>query len=143
MLSPRLRAFAPQSLTSSRISGMVRKTMATVQQLRELALSLPETVEKSHFGQPDFRIGNKIFAGLKPKEGRGWLKLTPARQAALTTTQPDAYVAAEGAWGRSGWTYLILDQIAARELEALVKEAWSLLAPRTLTGGARKKAPKR
>jgi len=117
--------------------------MATLQQLRELALALPDTVEKSHFGQPDFRVGNKIFAGLKPKEGRGWLKLTPARQVALTSTQPAAYVAAEGAWGRSGWTYLVLTEIGVGDLRSLVKEAWSLIAPRTVAGGAPKRPLKR
>jgi hypothetical protein len=37
----------------------------TPTQPRQLALALPESEEKSHFEQPDFRVRNKIFAGLK------------------------------------------------------------------------------
>jgi hypothetical protein len=33
---------------------------------RRIALALPEAVEGSHFGNPDFRVGGKIFATLSP-----------------------------------------------------------------------------
>ncbi|TGV48477.1 MmcQ/YjbR family DNA-binding protein, partial [Mesorhizobium sp. M2D.F.Ca.ET.160.01.1.1] len=31
---------------------------------RQLALDLPEAVEKSHFGKADFRVRNRIFMSL-------------------------------------------------------------------------------
>jgi len=34
----------------------------TPDEARELALSLPETVEQDHHGRPSFRVGGKIFA---------------------------------------------------------------------------------
>jgi len=44
----------------------------TASGFRRLALALPEAVEGSHFGNPDFRIGGKIFATLSlQKEGYG------------------------------------------------------------------------
>ena len=36
----------------------------TPEAFRELALDLPEAVEASHMGHPDFRVGGKIFATL-------------------------------------------------------------------------------
>jgi hypothetical protein len=53
----------------------------TVEQFRELALSLPDAVEGAHQGHPDFRVGGKVFASLQPGRGLGMVKLTPGQQA--------------------------------------------------------------
>ena len=54
---------------------------------RRIALSLPEATEGSHFGNPDFRVGNKIFATLAlAREGYGVLLLTPEEQRATGVT---------------------------------------------------------
>ena len=50
---------------------------------RRIALSLAEAEEKSHFGKPDFRVRNRIFASLQADD-RAVLKLTPEEQAVLT-----------------------------------------------------------
>jgi hypothetical protein len=106
--------------------------MVTAAQLRKLALSFPETEEKSHFEQPDFRVRNKIFAGLSRDGSRGTLKLSPEVQAAALQTHPGAFAPAEGAWGRSGWTYVRLGDVDAATLRELVGEAWRLTAPKRL-----------
>ena len=36
----------------------------TADKFRQLALALPEAIEKAHMGHPDFRVGGKIFATL-------------------------------------------------------------------------------
>jgi hypothetical protein len=36
----------------------------TLDEVRSLALSLPEAVEQDHHGRPSFRVGGKIFATL-------------------------------------------------------------------------------
>ncbi len=48
---------------------------------RGLALALPEAIESAHRGDPDFRVGGKIFATLLGAgESLGMDKLTPAQQ---------------------------------------------------------------
>ena len=106
--------------------------MITPAQLRKLALSLPEAEEKSHFEQPDFRVRNKIFAGLSRDGAEGNLKLTPELQAMVLGANPDAFYPAAGAWGRSGWTHFKLEQVQAGELRELLQEAWRLVAPKRL-----------
>ena len=105
--------------------------MATNQQLRTLALSLPEVAEKSHFGRPDFRVRDKIFAGLSGPEV-GYVKLTPELQAGLIGARPEAFFAASGAWGLKGWTHMRLAHLASAELKELLTEAWLLTAPKQL-----------
>ena len=99
---------------------------------RELACALPEVEEKSHFGQPDFRVRGKIFAGLSPDEKRGTLKLPLELQAMLLDSKPQAFSPAAGAWGRSGWTYVTLAKLEAGAAPELLREAWRQVAPKKL-----------
>ena len=106
--------------------------MVAAAEMRRLALSLPEVEEKAHFGQPDFRVRNKIFAGLSRDEKRGTLKLLPELQAALLDAKPETFSPAAGAWGRQGWTHVDLARAARGELAELIAEAWRLTAPKKL-----------
>jgi len=123
--------------------------MATAAQWRKLALSLPGAEEKSHFEQPDFRVGGKIFCGLSKDQKIANLKLTPSVQA--TVIDPDdeeaAFYPAAGAWGVKGWTHVRLAKVNIAVLEPLVKEAWESVAPKKLvappTTPTKKKKTKR
>ena len=106
--------------------------MITAAQFRKLALALPEVEEKSHFEQPDFRVRNKIFAGLSQDERQGTLKLTPELQAMVMSAEPDVFVPAAGAWGRKGWTRIVLGNAELPGLRELIAEAYRLVAPRSL-----------
>lgn len=114
--------------------------MATAAQFRKLALSLPGTEEKSHFGHPDFRVGGKIFAGLSDEERRGTLKLTPEIQVTLVGER-SSFTPCAGAWGRSGWTFVDLATVDRDALRALLEESWRLVAPKALAREHGGKAP--
>jgi hypothetical protein len=106
--------------------------MVTASQFRKLALALPDAEEKSHFGKPDFRVRNKIFAGLSADGARATLKLVSKQQSALIKDRPETFSFASGAWGRSGWTHVELASAEHKELRALVLAAWRLIAPKSL-----------
>jgi hypothetical protein len=106
--------------------------MANANQFRKLALALPEVEEKSHFGKPDFRVKNKIFAGLSADGAQATLKVASKVQAALVRDRPETFSFAQGAWGRSGWTYVQLAHAEQKELRELLLAAWRLIAPKTL-----------
>jgi YjbR len=77
---------------------------------RRLALALPDAVEASHMGSPDFRIHGKIFATLAYQaKGLGTLMLTPEQQAEFLADAPEYFTPAAGAWGRKGSTLVRLD----------------------------------
>jgi hypothetical protein len=128
---------AQQALGQHGLAVRYALSMAiTSRQWRKLVLSMPEAEEKSHFGQPDFRVRNKIFAGLYRDETRGVLKLAPELQSILLDSNPDVFVPAAGAWGRSGWTYVVLAGAELGMLRELVPEAWRLVAPKRLVGAS-------
>ena len=106
--------------------------MATAAQMRKLALALPESEEKSHFDQPDFRVRGKIFAGLTVDGKEGNLKLTPEVQSMVLDESSGAFTPAAGAWGRSGWTRVDLARVDLGALEELLLDSWRLVAPKRL-----------
>ena len=102
-----------------------RTTRATV---RRIALALPETVERSHFDRPDFRVGNKIFATLPKDPHVVVLKSRPANVDALVAADPATF---SDEWhGR--WVGIRLDRVASSLLRELIIDAWRLVAPNRL-----------
>ena len=98
----------------------------TENQFRKIALSLPETVEKSHVGHPDFRIrGGKIFATLGyPEHGCGVLILTPDQQGELIGRYPEVFAPVKGKWGKHGSTQVVLKAAKPEVIESAMKLAW-------------------
>lgn len=82
----------------------------TAAEFRRLALSLPDTIEGSHMGHADFRVGSKIFATL-PYEGHGMVKLSAVDQAHFVDPETEAFMPAAGAWGRQGSTIVKLELV--------------------------------
>jgi predicted DNA-binding protein (MmcQ/YjbR family) len=130
--------------------------MATSSQFRALALALPGVEEKSHFGKADFRVQNKIFAGLAPgrhpaagaeQPERGYFKAGPELREELSGSASalnGAFALAEGAWGRSGWTYVELPKVELALLSELLMQSWKLVAPAKLAAArAPDSSPKR
>ena len=100
---------------------------------RRIALSLPEAVEGSHFGNADFRVGGKIFATLSlEKEGCGVLLLTPDEQAGMVADAPEIFSPVPGGWGRKGSTRVRLAHVPPDILEAALRAAWRRRAPKKL-----------
>ena len=98
---------------------------------RRLALALPETEEKSHFGKPDFRVRNKIFAGFNDK-GRAYVKLRPDQQDMLVAAEPALLAPIPGGWGNQGWTQV--NHLAADTalLKSVLQMAYNNVAPKRL-----------
>ena len=85
--------------------------MAGVDQFRAMALGLTGAEESAHMGNPDFRVGGRIFATLSGQaRGRGVLKLTVEQQAEFVAELPQVFEPVQGGWGRMGMTYVILDR---------------------------------
>jgi len=99
-----------------------------------MALSLPETVEKSHVGHPDFRVkGGRIFATLGyPDEHRGVLILTTGQQNELIGRYPEMFEPVKGGWGKRGSTQVLLKAALRDVIESAMKMAWTNAAPTKL-----------
>lgn len=121
----------------------VRCGVMTPAQFRKLALCLPEAEEKSHFEQPDFRVRDKIFAGLSREGDQATLKLPIELQAMLLDSHPGAFTPAAGYWGRQGWTHAKLAAVDPGPIRELLHEAWRRVAPKRLIAATEAAEPLR
>ena len=77
-------------------------------------------------GQPDFRVGGRIFATLASQDlGYGNLMLTPEQQADFVKELPKIFVPIRGGWGRMGMTHIRLGAATEAVLEGALRTAWN------------------
>ena len=100
--------------------------MITDARMRAIALELPDTQERSHFGHPDFRVRNRIFATLWPGQHRSVLRLRHEEQAAAVLSHPDIFSIPRGG-ERGGWTNVNLDKVDEDHFRELIRKAWAAL----------------
>ena len=111
---------------------------------RRLALSLPGVEESSHMGQPDFRVGGRIFATLaSADQGYGNLKLTLEQQAAFVEELPEVFLPIHGGWGRMGMTHIRLAAASEDVLAGALRTAWNLRRERNAKSAKKGPAPRK
>jgi predicted DNA-binding protein (MmcQ/YjbR family) len=102
--------------------------------LREICLALPEATEKAAWGDPTFRVRDRIFAMEKRGDGRVsvWLKAPPGSQAVLVGADPGRFFVPPYV-GHRGWVGVRLDtEPDWGEVAVLVRRSYRLTAPKRL-----------
>lgn len=110
---------------------------ALIERLRKLCLSLPEAHEVEAWGEPTFRVRNKLFAmfaaeGNHHGSGRPgiWIKCTHVNQDLLLHTDPQRFFSPPYV-GPSGWIGIYLDDKPDWEIVAdLLRDGYLLTAPK-------------
>jgi hypothetical protein len=105
--------------------------------LRKLCLALPEAHEVEAWGEPTFRVKNKMFAtyaaaGNHHGDGRAsvWCKAGPGNQQLMVRANPDRFFVPPYV-GPSGWVGIYLDaEVDWAELAELLEDSWRLVAPK-------------
>jgi len=105
--------------------------------LRKVCLSLPEAQEVEAWGEPTFRVRNKLFAMYAAvghhTAGRPavWIKAARGNQPFMVAHRPDRFFVPPYV-GTSGWVGVWLDTADWDELRELLADAWRLTAPKRL-----------
>lgn len=101
--------------------------------MRAICLALPDTKETPTWGEPHFRVGEKIFAGIGNEKGGVTIgfKLEKEHAAALVESgraHRAPYV------GQHGWVSIDAETVKDwDELEVLILESHRLIAPKKKT----------
>jgi hypothetical protein len=114
---------------------------AGVERFRKVACGMPGAVESAHMGNPDFRVGGRIFATLSGQaRRRGVLKLTAEQQAEFVAELPEVFEPVQGGWGRMGMTYLVLDKADEATMRGALMVAHRNVAAKQSAGKGQQKA---
>ena len=100
--------------------------------LRAICLALPEAVEKETWGDPTFRVRERIFALMRRGDGRLslWCKAPEGSQMVLVGADPDRFFVPPYV-GHKGWVGVRLDpEPDWNEVAALVRRSYRLIAPK-------------
>jgi hypothetical protein len=112
---------------------------SSLARLRKLCLALPEAHEVEAWGEPTFRVRNKLFATYASADthhGKGrpavWCKAAAGNQALMLRAAPDRFFVPPYV-GPSGWVGIWLDgKVDWKELAELLRDAYRLVAPKRL-----------
>jgi hypothetical protein len=107
--------------------------------LRRVCLALPEAHEVEAWGEPTFRVRNKLFAMYAaPNNHHGagrpavWCKAAPGNQALMVRAEPARYFVPPYV-GPSGWVGVWLDRNPDwSEVRELMRDSYKLVAPKKL-----------
>jgi hypothetical protein len=100
--------------------------------IRRLALALPEATEADHHGIPSFRVAKKIFCTIHQNRPRMMVKLDPEDQRNLAEAHPGVVEPVPGYWGRKGSAFVWYERADAPLIETLLGMAWTNVAPKRL-----------
>jgi len=121
---------------------MPRHTPLT--RLRAICLALPDATEKIAWGEPTFRIRDKLFAMFTDNHhGDGriavWCKAPPGVQEILVGAAPQRFYRPPYV-GHKGWIGIRLEgDVDWAEVAALVKDSYEMTAPKQRSRTSRRR----
>ena len=115
------------------------RSITSLTKLRRICLALPEAHEVEAWGEPTFRVKNKIFAMYASENthhGAGrpgvWIKSKHTVQEIVLRSNPDQYFKPPYV-GPGGWTGAFLDRKPDWEtIRELLLDAYRMTAPKKL-----------
>jgi predicted DNA-binding protein (MmcQ/YjbR family) len=108
----------------------VAKPDTVLARMREICLSLPDTKETLTWGEPHFRVGEKIFAGCGDEKGQLTIGFKLEMDHADAVVQDPRFHRAPYV-GHKGWVSMDASGIRSwKEVRLLVLESYRLIAPK-------------
>jgi hypothetical protein len=96
--------------------------MITLDDVRRLALALPETEEHTHYRLPAFQVGGATFAVVKPGKARVLLHVSESDAQSMIAKEPGVFELERP--GRPFGVWVDLAQVDPDQLEDLIRLAW-------------------
>jgi predicted DNA-binding protein (MmcQ/YjbR family) len=123
-------------MTAARQAGKAarRPVRTPLDRLREICLALPEAAEKETWGNPTFRVADRIFVKYATGDGRAsfWCKAPAGSQAVLVGADPALFFVPPYV-GPKGWIGMRLDgPLDWQEVATVVRRSYRLVAPKRL-----------
>ena len=106
--------------------------MATLDDVRRIAMSLPRTSEHLIRDHVKFRVGRIVYASVSPDEERLGFGFPREERAALVASRPETFMMPLPSDERYQWVRARLPALDPEELRELLIDAWCMVVPKTI-----------
>jgi hypothetical protein len=104
--------------------------MASLEDVRLVALGLPRTSEHLIRDHVKFRIGQIVYAAVSPDEERLGFAFPREERAALVASRPETFMMPLPSDERYRWVRARLGVLDVDELRELITDAWCMCVPK-------------
>ena len=104
--------------------------VVTIEQVRELALTLPRAYEAFVQGRVKFRVGRIVWLAFARDETMMGFAFPKEERQALVDSEPDKFLLPKQRDMRYNWVVVRLDRIDEQEMREIVLDAWRMVVPR-------------
>jgi hypothetical protein len=109
--------------------------MATIEDVRRIAMSLPRTSEHLIREHTKFRVGRLVYASVSADEERIGFGFPREERAALVASDPGRFMMPLPSDERYNWVRARLPVLEADELRELLIDAWCMVVSRKTAAG--------
>jgi hypothetical protein len=102
----------------------------TIDDVRELALTLPRSYEALVRDRVKFRVGQIVYLAFSRDETEMGFAFPKVERQALVESEPDKFLMPGTSDLRYNWVVVRLDAIDADEMRELVLDAWRMVVPK-------------
>ncbi|HEX6519315.1 MAG TPA: MmcQ/YjbR family DNA-binding protein [Streptosporangiaceae bacterium] len=106
--------------------------MASAEDVRRIAMSLPRTSEHLIRDNTKYRIGRIVYAAVSPDEERLGFGFPKEERAALVASEPDKFMMPLRSDERYNWVRARLAALDVDELRELLIDAWRMVVPKKI-----------
>jgi hypothetical protein len=107
-----------------------RIAMVTIDDVRELALRLPRTIEALVRDRVKFRVGRLVYLAFSRDEEIMGFGFPKEEREALVASEPEKFLMPDRSDLRYNWVQVRLDRLDLTEMRELVIDAWRMVVPR-------------
>jgi hypothetical protein len=104
--------------------------MASLEDVREIAMGLPRTSEHLIRDHVKFRIGPIVYASVSPDETQLGFGFPREERAALVASRPETFMMPRPGDMRYQWVAARLGALDVGELRELLTDAWCMCVPK-------------
>ena len=104
--------------------------MVTIDEVRELALTLPRSYEALVRDRVKFRVGRIVFLAFSRDERQMGFGFPKDERDALVASEPDKFLMPATANLRYNWVEVRLEALDYDEMRELVVDAWRMCVPK-------------
>ena len=109
---------------------IVGASMATIEGVREVALSLPRTHEALVRDRVKFRVGGIVYLAFSRDETLMGFAFPKEEREALVASEPDKFMMPRTSDLRCKWVVVRLSAIDDVEMREIVLDAWRMVVPK-------------